>query len=410
MGRVVQALWSQDQRPEFARAAEGTRAVLGFRQEIVDLAVQIGPRAQAAFLTAIEPYVARLSGAFFAAAEILERIGNEHAMSVLKRLITTAWMSSDEPGSKYYQETYYDSATQTTRPMTRDKIIHALIFTVSRIGGLEGQRFLVELAQQVRSKQLDMPGEETGALLMQQLMEHGKSVAEERARKEENGEHSDEANHPLARVHVHELGEMLRARYFMTNAKRSNKIPAIQEIARRRCTELLDLVVQHLSDKDPMIRAAAATAILDFGAPGARPNTLKTLGQLLMDRLATAKDEERVETRSLLRKLNPRREPFKTMILRAWETAAEGALKAELSRIIRLDGLFGGENAGGEEQVTDFFEPTRTPEPAPVAEKKELTKAQALYEARRAYLQARRVWIEGGKKGEPPVPPDESVS
>lgn len=415
MNRVVQALWGQDQRPEFARQGEGMRAVLGFRQEIVDLAVLIGPVGQESFLRAVEPLATRFSGAFLAVAEILEKIGDEQALPVLKKLIITAWMSSDEPGSKYYQETWYDTISESVKPMTRDKIIYALLFAVGNVGGIEGKKFLVETGQQVRSKQLDMPGDETGSFLMQQIVEHGREVAEERARIESSGEDAavgSTADHPLAKVHIQEVVEMLRGKYLMATTRRTKKIPAIQEIARRRHVESLELLVEQLGEKDPLIRSAAVTALQDFAAPGARPATLKLLAQLLLDRLEQTKNDERDTVRELMRKIGPRREPFRGLIIHAYNMEPEGTpLKGELSKIIRTEGLFGAEGPGkdvGPDAADGFADiiSTRTQTAAAEEQSSAEEKAKSGIDAKREYFVARKAWLDGGKRGEPPVPPE----
>lgn len=413
MERVVQALWSQDQRPEFARAAEGMRAMLGFRQEIVDLGILLGNAGQEAFLRSVEPNASRFSGAFLAVAEILEKIGDERALTVLKKLILTAWMSSEEGGSKYYQETYYDTASATVKPLTRDKIIHALLYTAGRIGGAAGRRYLVETAHQVRSKQLDMPGDETGSFLMQHLMEHGREVAEEQVEDRTGAESAEPAgDNPYAKAHPKEIMDALRGRYLMANAKRTKKVPAIQELARRRHVDALEVLVEQLAEKDSIIRLAAETALQEFSAPGARPATITLLGQILLDRLNKSNGYEREAVRDLIHKINPRREPLRSLIVDAFNTEPEGTpLKGELSAIVRREKLFGAEGAGKEERgdagagdMSDFVfsGSTDSDKAEPQVQEKKLSPL----EIKRQYFLARKAWVDSGKKGEPPSPPE----
>jgi len=413
--RIVAALWSQDTRHEQARADKGRAALLGFRQQMVDLAVRLGPRAQQPLLKAAEPFSQRFSGAYFALAEILEKIGNQTALPLLKKLVFNAWMASDEAASKYFRETYYDPADGALKPMTRDKVIHALLYAISKACGKPGMAYLVETARQIRAKQLDVPGQESAKLLMDLLLTHGPVVEEEGTgpgELAEGGSASGPAapDNPFANAPIEEAAQALRARYFRPKARREKKILAIQEIARQRHAEALDLLADHLTDPDPWIQSAAATALQDFAAPGVRESTQRRLGELLIDRLGGKKDEERQAARQLLLRLNPRREPFRTQILRAWEMEPQGALKAELSRLIRASGIHGTAGSGmGQEMpiaaALDVLSGANAEGAA--SESAEHAKAASIHEARRQFYLARKAWIESGKRDSPPKPPGE---
>ncbi|MCX7013380.1 MAG: HEAT repeat domain-containing protein [Candidatus Sumerlaeota bacterium] len=391
--RIVQGLWSQDLRPEAARADEGRASMLGFRQSMVDLAVRLDRRALRSFLREIEPYSMRYSGAFYAVAEILEAIGDITAIGLLRKLTLAAWMASDEPVSKYFRDTYYDTAGGEVKPLSRDKVIHALLHAIAKIGGHEAIAFLVETARQVRARQLDVPGDDTASFLMSQLMEHGREVAEETTAREDSPQRETAArgaDNPLALAGVEDVVAALRAFYLLPKTRRERKVAAIQEIARRRHSAAIDLLLDQLTEKDSLIRSAAVTALLEFAAPGANQATLKHLGEALLARLEAASPDERPAIRQLLMRLNPRREPFRSLILGASESETRAATKAELSRIIRVTGIFQAPDegaldalpVGGEEPAEAMVDPGKA--------------AAAAMEARRQYFLARKAWIAGG--------------
>jgi hypothetical protein len=400
---VVQALWGQDQRPEFAREEQGSSLVLGFRQEMAELLVRLGRPALNPFLAAVEPYSTRYSGAFLAVAEILEKIGDARALSLLQKLALNAWMASEDQPTKYFQETYYDPADETSKPMTRDRIIHAILYTVSQIGGSAGHRYLVDTARQVRAKQLDSPGDQTSSFLMEHLMARAPEVDAEREEDVGGPEYDPvlAADNPLVGAPIEDVVKELHKIHLIPGAKRTRKILAIQEIVRRRYAEAIPDLVDQLGDKDAMVRSGAVTALQDFGAPGGREATLTLLGETLIAQLGATRGQRRDNVRALLRHMGPRREPFKSLILRAYEVDPGAGLKAELSKIIRTERLKAPVGMDEEE-----FAAADRPAPPPEEESEEEAPTPAgELDVRRVYFLARRAWVAGGKKGDPPEPP-----
>jgi len=413
MSRIVFAMWGQDQRPEFARGGEGQEADLGFRHEMVGLATRMGERGLQPFLNAVQPYAGKYSGAFYAVAEVLERVGNETALPLLQTMTLNALMADDNQGSKYFKETYFDPADQQLKPLGRDKVVHALLHATVAKGGEMGVGHVVDLARQARAKQLEVPGDQTASYLMQILMEHGSEVDARASLAEEDPNSisatvAAAADNPLAGAHIDEVIDALKPRLLMGKARRSKRIQAIQEIARRRSVDGIEPLVAIVGDKDSIINSAAATALLNFGGPGAKESTLRFLGAALIDRLGKAKSENRSAVRNLLLRLDPAREPFSSMLEQEFEMKPEGALKAELSNILRQSAADAKRKEGdplsteeilvasnGREGPDDEAGDETTPEPSGIDG----------LDARRQYFMARKAWLSGGKKGPEPKPP-----
>ncbi len=410
MGRIAQGLWSQDMRPEFGRAAQGAEAELGFRHGMVELARQIGMRGLAPFLRALEPRMERFTGAYYAVAEILAEIGDESALPVLRKMTFAAWMADDAKDSKYFQETYYDTAEGSNKALTRDKIIHALLYAIAKACGIAGQAFLVETANRVRAGQLQSPGNQTASFLMEQWMAHGSEVAqfhESEAAKAPR----DDADNPFAGAPPEELIKALRAKYLLANSRRAKKVLAIQEIARRRVSEAIEVLAVQLAERDSIVRSAAETALLEFGAPGIAEPIQRRLAEALIERLGWKEDADRRAARRVLSQLDPAREPFLALLKRSFEIEPSGAIKAEVSRLLieaeaRLRGDIQSRPPGAAEppgfetveQALPSSDEKTGDEPPPGVPLSEMDK-------KRLYFLARQAWIASGKNGNPPEPP-----
>ncbi|MFH0792980.1 MAG: HEAT repeat domain-containing protein [bacterium] len=406
---LVKNLWNLDKSPEFEKGGERQSSYLGFRQRMVDTLVAIGERGIPTLIRAADRLSMRYSGAYYAIGELLQKIGNPDALPLLEKLITNAFMTDDNEANKYTKETYWDAANQARETLTKDQVIGSLVFALTKIGSKRADDLILHFYRQIQSGMLHSPGDETSRYLFDAAQriqrEGGSAKKEEPAQDEELRSDALVGGQPTDAL---DLLKDLSAFYFSSATKRKKKIPAMQELAQRRDHAAIQPILKHLTDKDAMIKAAASTALLEYGSPGVKTATFQLLARELIEALAGAKDDFKLEIVKLLRQLRPYQEPLRGVLKEYFDTSENGAIRAEASRLLREGESKQQPQRAAPQPVPAGAAPsvagpqkTSPAESQPMGEKK-----MSDLEKKRAYLLARQEWIRGGKKGPPPQPPD----
>ena len=409
VGALVKNLWNLDKSPEFAKGGERQSSFLGFRQRMVETLTAIGERGLPTLIREADRLSLRYSGAYFAIGELLQKIGNPDALPLLEKLINNAFMTDENEAGKYAKETYWDATSQSRKDLAKDQVIGSLVFAVTKIGGRRADDLVLNYYRQIQSGMLHSPGDETSRYLFdaaQRIQREGGPAMKESAAQDEEFRSDLLLEGPPA--DPLELIKDLTAFYFSSATKRKKKIAAMVELARRKDPAAIESIIKHLGDKDALIRAAAATALLEFGSPGVKTTTFQLLARELVEALPGAKDDMRAEIVKLLRHLRPYQEPLKGVLKEYLDTNDNGAIRAEVSRLIReaeakQQQQRPGPEAGaaGAGQAASGSTPPSSAQPVTAGEKK-----MTELEKKRAFLLARQEWIRGGKKGPPPQPPE----
>jgi hypothetical protein len=342
--------------------------------------------------------------------EFYAKVKDASALPVLRHLLFNTFLHDDTAKrSAYKRETVFDPATEQSTDLSKDKVLGSLIHAIDSIGGEEAQDILSEIFDQIQSGRLPRPGQETANTLMDAHMRSAKRrgvSAFPALPSAEEGEdqlsHSDHVK-PVTDEEL-ELMNQLRGSYLFAGRRREKKVAAMAALAQRKLVAALPDMVQHLTDKDPMISAAAVTALMDFGSGRLAPNVLNALHGELLKALESDDHSVRLKASEVLAKLGPRKPPLKEKLEAiAGRPDARAVVKGLASRLL---GSPPAMPSGGGTQ-------TPRPGPSPLAGEKGPGSAAPKpslpateLEKKRAYLIARQEWIRGGKRGDPPEPPE----
>lgn len=402
---ATQALWHID-RPELA--AQGRSAPLGFRQPLIDLLERLAPYALDTINQVALEQAKTFCGAYLALGELYAKLADPQTLPVLRQLILNTFLYDDKPKSPYQRETVLEPGTEERSQLTRDKVLASLVYAVSKIPGEEAEELLAELFEKVRSGHLPQPGRETADILMQAAMKRSQKRGGgpfgifPGAQPEQQGEQAPEVT-TLSAEETRWLHD-LEARFFLASKRRAARVAAMAQLAQRRTLAALPRIIEHLTDKDPIIAAAASTALLDYARAPASPRVLERLHTELLGALRLGNESMRRRVAELLTRLGPKRTPLKERLQALLDS---GGLDASARRIVEqlLEGQTTGTQLGAQAATatpeaqtgaTDAPSPSRSRSPHHIS----------ALEKRRQYLLARQAWIRGGKKGPEPQPPE----
>ncbi|MGC8740848.1 MAG: HEAT repeat domain-containing protein [Candidatus Sumerlaeaceae bacterium] len=405
---ATQALWHVD-RPELAR--QGRTAPLGFRQPLIELLERVAPHALATINSVALHHAKTFSGAYLALAELYAKLADPATLPVLRQLITNTFLHDDKPKTPYQRETILEPGTEERSEITRDKVLSALVYAVSKIPSEEADELLAELFEEVRSGRLPRPGKETADVLMQAYMKVGQKRGGEgmfgvfpgAAAETQEGQ----AEISTATVLSHEETQWLHdleARFLLATKRRARRVAAMAGLAKKKTVAALPKIVEHVIDKDAIVAAAAATALMDFARAPVTPAVLERLHAELLHALQLGTPVMRQKVVDVLRRLGPRRSPLKERLEQLLATGAlDGAARVLVEKLLAPPP--DAKPVGGEGGAANDKPDGAAGSPAGVAASsgpKHLTEL----EKRRQYLLARQAWIRGGKKGPEPQPPE----
>jgi HEAT repeat protein len=403
-GVATQALWHVD-RPELAR--QGRAAPLGFRQPLIDLLERLAPFALDTINRVVLEQAKTFCGAYLAVGELFGKLADPATLPVLKQLIFNTFLHDDKPRTVYQRETILEPGTEERSELTRDRVLASLVYAVSRIQSEEADELLADLFEQVRAGRLPRPGRETADVLMQAYMRVGTKRGEAPLGVFPGAQAAQQEDEPAAEVakplSPEELALLrdLDARFLVAAKRRTARVAAMAGLANRRTLAAIPRIVRHLADKDPIVAAAAATALVDYGRPPAKAHVLDRLHSELLHALQSGDELLRKKVVEVLARLGPRRSPLKERL----EALLTGDRLDPATRKLLAPLLVAPQAA-----------PVRAPgadgEDAPAAGSATARAAKAgpehvtKLEKRRQYLLARQAWLRSGKKGPEPQPPE----
>lgn len=408
------SLWTVD-RPELARAARNSP--LGFRQPLLDLMERLAPFAMPTICDTVEACAKTYSsGAYLAFGEFCAKVTDPAELAPLRLLLLNTFLHDDTaPQSAYNRQMVIDTATDQQAEISKDKVLASLVYAVDKIGSEEAQAALADLFDQIQSGRLPRAGKETADILFQAHLKSGRGKAALGAQPQP-GEGMDlhAASAAPAQVSDEDLALIadLKASYLLAAKRRQKKVAAMAGLAQHKVVGALPVIIGHLTDKDPMVAAAAATALTDYASPPVPPQVQGHLVDGLLGVLEKGPEPAKVKLVDILRRLGPGRSPLKEKL----EAFAEKpglslATKSVLARLIQppapaapaggAAGSAAGAPApdGGGSAAPGGAAPAGAPAPRPAAPATALDK-------KRAYMLARQEWIKGGKRGPEPSLPD----
>ena len=441
MRLIVGGLWSQSSRSKLAKGDERQRTELGFREELVDILVNMGPRCLALLLKEAERRSMQYSGAYWAVGEALGKIGDERALPFIEKILINTFVTDDSALPKHMRESYFDAARNEYVPLTRDRVAHSLLYAVRERCGQAGRRFLIEIGKAFQSHVYTAPGPQSAALVQQILVEE--HLREEALRREEAPLREDaaapqedidallqpEAKRPREDDSLDRLIKDIRGKRLF-RVKTAKRVAAIQEAAARRAQEAVGPLCEQLDDEDRAVRAAAGTALQEIlRSPTAPSNTM--IFELL-ESLRKAPPARVDAITSIAAKLHPQRDPLKTILLRFVETESDEKQKKRIAGIFRVAheqeaaaARRAAEAAPPEERLEVLAPDTEEDQPerempgvqphgraAPTKESvlplppgAQTRSPQEIFELRRRYFAERQVWLAGNKRGPEPKRP-----
>jgi hypothetical protein len=402
------ALWSID-RPELARA--GRAQPLGFRQPLIDLLSRLAPHVIEVINKTALHHARTYSGAYLAIGELYARHPHPSEVEVIRQLLLNVALHDDSRRSEYTKETVLDTATDTREELKKDRVIASLVYALDKINTPEAQQLMAEVFEQIQTGRLPNAGAETAEILMKAHMR----AQQEAGRPTMAAGTEDGDGTPITggaaptQVTEQDLAFMadLEASYLMAAKRRAKKVAAMNALAQRKIAPAVRLMIPHLVDNDPMIAAAAATALHDIGTGRVPQATLDHLYRDLLKALESDENPVKVKVGELLSKLGPGKSPLKERLEKlSTKTDLNLATKSILTKLL-------SETGSQQPQQKPAAAVTIDPDKLGAAGKYmphagAAAKGEAVItelDKKRAYMQARQEWIRGGKRGPEPQPP-----
>jgi len=398
--RLVEGLWLKDTTPEFARGPKAGESsdhtILGARERLVDLLVQQGPGLLPDMINAAERHLFQYSGAYMALGEVMAKVGDMRAVPILEKLLTATMVMDEARLGKYQKEHIWNVAEEARQTLDKDKIAHSLVYALNSIGGEQADKALAELSEKIQKGEYTLPGKETMEILfkVQQRLGILRDTAEGSVFVE-----SRERKIPF--VEVEDAIHALEKKYLFANGekKRLKKVSALQLLGKARDPAALAPVISHLEDKDPLISSAAITALVEYNSPPMKVENLTSFLHILGEAWHRAPREGKKRIETILAKLQPEREIMKSRLRQAIEKVRSHKIKYFLEK------FFNAQIAPRVETKTEFdtpFEEKRGGNDQKAEDKASIPAAMSVLEQKRLFMEARKKWLAGGKKGDPP--------
>lgn len=401
---LTESLWLMDEKTEYAKGEERPASILGFREAMTNALINIGSVGLPEIIKIAEQNSNRYCGAFLAIGEIFTKIGNESAIPVIEKMLFTSFIFDENAVDKYHKETFWDPADKQNKPLSKDKIISTLVYAVKTIGGKSADELLQRLYNQIQSGRLQNPGPETARFLVDV------SLKAKMLSQKSEGESGDSQKKSADIYNDLEMIEKsidaLKANYFLKskNTKRVEKIRALQILGELKPVEPIPIIIRQLDEKDPLIRSAALSCLTAYGDVNTQTDTFKKFIYKILEMMPDFQVETKAEVMKILIKSNPARKDYfdvlndiiaskkatkcKLEIENLLQVAKESLKKEKVASEVNQNAADG---KNGEGKMSD--------------DKPEKTTTISELEKKRIYLEARRAWIAGGKKGQPPEPP-----
>lgn len=386
--KAVEAMWAK----LTARQAQEA-SVNGWREPMVTTLKRLGRELLPEVVETATHYAPQYCGGMSALANALQEIGDERAIPLLEMMIRCAMLYQEETGpqAKLFEEKMVDAATGKLRDLDRDDLVHTLFYTLHRIGGEQGIKIILEYADQIQVGRLTTPGPQTLNFLVDIKLKHGRlDKATQLAQTAEMGEK--------------ELKGLLSDARGGLLTKKMTRIAAMAALGQARRPEAVGILLEALGDKDPIIATAAHTAMAQFMRPVPSEKLFCEFLDSVLERPGALKGRLLERLLEFLRMEVPKNQPYDRLLKRQVEIALDDG---ELAHRIRGAASWEAAEAKRKGHV-ELMDETKQALEAVLSEERggALSLSLSKLDQRRAYLEARRLWIANGKIGDPPTAPD----
>jgi hypothetical protein len=416
IGKLTDALWVQDQSTDMHKGGEREATVIGTRAELARALGRLGKDRVEMLVAEFDRHATRYSGAYIAVAEILQELKDPRAVPLLHKMLFQAAMFDEASLNQYQKETYWDTTEQRRKELTKDMVTAALVFALVQIGGSEANGTLGEFGKRVQSGQIRGIGQETLELLAKNILPGPGSEPAPAPRAATPPPVAGGADEPLigkaatarsatAQADPEEVRRLVKAitgSYLLTSAtKRAQaKIEALVRLAQLTPDEALDPIFQNLADKDPMVVSAAISTLSEYAAAGKPGYLLEMLLERMENAMTGRNAALRMATPKLLREIGPARPEIRKRLVPLAKTLEHADVKAAMANVLQ------DIRAAGPGPTPKPMPDEKAPEDRPGDAQPKAANTQVdLLELKRQYMQERRRWIQGGKRGDPPSPP-----
>lgn len=405
---LVRLIWAPDPSTAHHKGEENRATELGHRQEPADALIKIGPHDIKGLAAAVDPLTMRYGAAYIAIAEVLAQVGDKSFIPLLERMLNNTALHDENSQSSYHQEYYWDTATQERKPVTKGKIIPPLIHAIGTIDGSEGRRALMRYKDLVASGKAPALNAD-GARYMDQFL------SAEPGEKDEKERHSSssEINLTADPAEIDNYMKTLKKGFLLSSktTRRMKKVEALSKLSQLTPIEAIDLVLDQLVDKDPMVISAAISCAAEFAASNNHKSIRDLAINSTIDRVASKDPAMRDGACKVLKEMGPLRKEVKEKLLAFAKHVERREVKEALAHVLKagVTGSITGEFDSHGNPITDSSSTTQSgtmgsSRGAATKSGGAMTSMDKL-ELKRQYMQARKDWIQGGKKGDPPAPP-----
>jgi hypothetical protein len=139
---LADAMWIQDQTHALQQEGERVDSELGTRAPMARALVKLAETNR---------HCANLSGAYIAAAEVLREMKAPEGVAILEKMTSIAMLEDVSAAGKYQAESIWDPASRERVPLTPDKLLAALVFSLGSVGGPEATKALEGIRDRIAS-------------------------------------------------------------------------------------------------------------------------------------------------------------------------------------------------------------------------------------------------------------------
>ncbi|MCC5877592.1 MAG: HEAT repeat domain-containing protein [Candidatus Sumerlaeia bacterium] len=405
---LVRLIWAPDSSTSHHKGQENRGSELGHRQEPAEALIKIGPHDIKGLTAAVDPLTMRYGAAYIAIAEVLSQVGDKSFVSLLERMLNNAALHDENSQSTYHQEYYWDTATQERKPVTKGKIIPPLIHAIGTIGGSEGRRTLMRYKDLIAAGKAPALNAD-GARYMDQFL----SVEDGGSDGERSQSSSSEVNMTADPAEIDNYIKTLKKGFLLSSksTRRMKKVEALSKLSQLAPIEALDIVLDQLTDKDPMVVSAAISCAAEFGGSD-KKKTMRDLAiNSTIDRVASKDPAMRDGASKVLKEMGPLRKEVKEKLIAFAKHVERREVKEALAHVLKagVAGSITGEFDSHGNPISDTASTTQSGSMGSSKGSGAITggamSSVDKLELKRQYMQARKDWIQGGKKGDPPSPP-----
>ncbi len=381
-------LWMKDDTTQYHKGG----GELGFREPLIEALKKLGKRDAHCFVRAVEPLSTRYGLGMVAAASVFEELNDKEGIPVLERMLNTALMHDDRSDNVYQQEFYWDTATEQRKPVTKDKIVGPVVYAVGKIGGSKARSVLKRYENQIATGKAPPPSGEVAAYLERFLTS---DPAEDD--QEEDGVDDSESQVSIPKTtDAKALIKQATGRYFFSgkSKRRRKKIEALTRLGQLTPIEAIDPLFKLLNDKDPMVVSAAIGCLTEFAEPE-KPQAVRDMCvNTCLDTMESRDPAMRQSAIKLLKEIGPNRKDVRGKVAGFAKAAQTREVRDILERVLKT-------GKGAPDPQSQMAELDGKSEDSKAPGQENMNKL----ELKREYMEARRQWIQNGKKGDPPSKP-----